>query len=118
MNLEIYNFEKNQEEEWYFQMPSWNGDPEDLQLTEGADLWMDLIAKGSKWVMLEMDVKPFEGADFLNMVRKREDNFGGGAIYSLEQYNGKQANLTLWLCRVTAFVFGEIPKRIYFRKVD
>jgi hypothetical protein len=34
------------------------------------------------------------------------------------EYMGVDYELTMWLCDVTKFVFGEFPKNIYFCKIN
>jgi len=40
---------------------------------------------------------------------------GEGAWYKLENYLGIDFRLQMWLCDVTKFVFGDFPRKIYFR---
>jgi hypothetical protein len=114
MRKNEFEFQKNNKGEWYLDLPKWNGDPGDLQMVEGADQWLDLLSKGDKIVKLQMADKPFDGAEILTLVRLREDNLGGGGIYYLETFLHQKIDLKLWLCDVTAFVFGNIPQKIYF----
>ena len=116
MIKKTFKFEKNETNEWYIKLPTWKGDPEDLQMVEGADLWLDLLSNVGKKVKLILSDKKFENAEILSLLRIREENLGGGGIYYLESYQGKKVGLKLWLCEVTKFVFTAIPQRIYFSK--
>lgn len=111
-----FKFEKNATNEWYMILPEWKGDPEDLQMIEGADEWLDLLSITGEKVKLILSDKKFEDAEFLSLLRIREENLGGGGIYYLERYQGEKVDLKLWLCEVTRFVFAAIPQRIYFSK--
>lgn len=113
-NFEFYKNEKN---EWYLNLPEWNGDPEDLQMVEGADKWLDLVSNNVSTVKLTLSDKQFDSAEVLTLLRIREENFGGGGIYFLESYQDKEVGLKLWLCEVTKFVFNAIPQKIYFSKL-
>ncbi len=113
-----FQFKKNKNTEWYIVLPEWKGDPEDLQMVEGADEWLDLLSDNGESIQLTLANEKFEDAESLALLRLREENLGGGGIYFLESYQGKNIALKLWLCEVTRFVFGEIPQRIYFRVGD
>ncbi|RYG13450.1 MAG: hypothetical protein EOO07_17690 [Chitinophagaceae bacterium] len=102
-------------EEWWMDLPGWEGDPEDLQMIEGADKWLELLSDKKAEVSILLTNENFKDAEMLSLMRIREANFGGGGIYFLENYQGKKTHLKLWLCHVTEFVFGEIPQRIYFK---
>lgn len=109
-------FKKNPKDEWYVLLPEWHGDPEDLQMVEGADQWLDLLADGTRSVCLLLADEKFENAEMLTLLHVREPNLGGGGDYYLENYQGQMIGLKLWLCEVTRFVFDTLPQRIYFLK--
>ena len=110
-----FHFVKNDKGEWWLDLPEWQGDPEDLQMVEGADEWLELVSNGSDATSLILAVDAFDGAENLSLMRLRDKNLGGGGIYFLESYQQKGIHLKLWLCEVTEFVFGEIPQKIYFK---
>lgn len=112
-----FEFYKNKKGEWYLNLPEWNGDPEDLQMVEGADKWLDLVSNNSSTVKLTLSDQQFDSAEVLTLLRIREENLGGGGIYFLESYHDKEVGLKLWLCEVTKFVFNAIPQKIYFSKL-
>lgn len=118
MAIRNFHFYKNKEGEWYFDWPAWKGDPDDLQMIEGADKWLDLISHNANEVDLAIALESFEGAEVLNLVRLKEENLGGGGIYELQYHADNEPNLTLWLCDVTEVIFGLIPEQIYFRTVN
>ncbi|RZK57394.1 MAG: hypothetical protein EOO87_03020 [Pedobacter sp.] len=117
MTERTLDFNKNEKREWWVILPEWKGDPEDLQMIEGADAWLDLLSEQNKAVKLKLCDANFEGSENLSLMRIREENFGGGGIYFLENYRSKKVHLKLWLCYITEFVFGEIPQKIYFKVV-
>ncbi|RZJ74357.1 MAG: hypothetical protein EOO47_21270 [Flavobacterium sp.] len=112
--IQSYSFYKKGEE-WWMDLPEWSGDPEDLQMIEGADAWLNLLSNQGEKVKLLLSNDVFEGAENLSLIRIREANFGGGGIYFLENYQHKKVHLKLWLCHVTAFVFGKVPQKIFFK---
>ncbi|MFD0941914.1 DUF6717 family protein [Pedobacter boryungensis] len=109
-----FEFYKNEKDEWYLNLPEWNGDLEDLQMVEGADKWLDLLSKKASTIKVIMSNEQFENSEILTLLRIKEENLGGGGVYFLETYQNKKVALKLWLCDVTNFVFKTIPQKIYF----
>ncbi len=113
-NLRFY---KTDQAEWFVDLPEWGGDPEDLQMIQGADEWLELLSNGAAEIKLNIANEPFENASFLTLIRLGEENLGGGANYFLEMYQNEKVDLKIWLCEVAHFTFGEYPQRIYFTRV-
>lgn len=111
-------FKKNQKGEWHVLLPEWKGDPEDLQLVQGADQWLELLSDKGTSVKLWLADKQFGEAEILTLLHVREPNLGGGGDYYLESYQDRKIGLKLWLCEVTRFVFNNLPQRIYFLKAS
>jgi hypothetical protein len=111
-----FEFNKNEKGEWYLDLPEWKGDPEELQMVEGADEWLELLSDGARIVNLLLADEKIENAAMLTLLHVREPNLGGGGDYYLETYQGEKIGLKLWLCEVTRFVFDDLPQRIYFLK--
>ena len=106
-------------EEWYIDLPEYleqGGNKGDLQMVSGADTMLDIIAEEKDEVVLQIDTKPFEGADELLLTELCDPILGGG-YYHMRQFENKKVDKDLWLCDVTRFVFGDIPERIYVRKL-
>lgn len=106
-------------EEWYIDLPEYleqGGNKGDLQMVSGADTMLDIIAEEKNEVVLQIDTKPFEGADELFLTELCDPILGGG-YYHMKQFVSKNVDKDLWLCDVTRFVFGDIPERIYVRKL-
>lgn len=112
-----FKFYKKPNNEWWLILPKWKGNPEDLQMIEGADKWLDLLSNNQISVTLLLTDKKNQNAEVLTLLRLREENLGGGGIYFLETYQGQKINLKLWLCEVTRFVFQKIPQKIYFKVI-
>lgn len=109
-----FQFYQTAAAKWYLDLPEWKGDPEELEMVEGADKWLDLVSNQSKHVQLRLSDEKFENAEILTLLHVREENLGGGGNYYLDTYLGQKVDLKLWLCEVTRFVFKSIPQRIYF----
>ena len=114
-----YGFYKN-EVEWFVDMPEYlekGGSIGDLEMVEGADKMLDIMAEGKKEVILNISTEKFENSDQLNLKEKFSPLKGGG-YYFMQEFEGKEINLTMWLCGVIEFVFGEVPANIFVRREE
>lgn len=105
--------------EWFIDLPEFlaqGGSKADLQMVAGADVMLNVIAGGSDDVTLQMDTVPFAGADEL-ILTERCDPILGGGYYHLRSFEGKAVTQDMWLCEVTRFVFGDLPERIFVKRV-
>jgi len=112
-----FRFYKN-EAEWFVDLPEYlekGGSISNLEMVEGADSMLDIMAAGNKEVNLCMSTEKFENADQLALKEKCEP-LKGGAYYFMKEFEGREINLTLWLCQVVEFVFGDIPTNIFVRR--
>lgn len=115
--MKTYKFIKSGRD-WYIDLPAFieqGGDIGDLQMVDGADKMLDLMAENKEAVTVSVSKEPFEGADLLTLIEEC-DPFIGGGYYMMKHYNGQQVNRSMWLCKVTEFVFGDIPAEIFVRK--
>lgn len=112
-----FRFYKIANGDWYIDLPEWKGDPEELQMIQGADEWLDLVSNSNEVVLCIADVD-FEHAEFMTLIRLGEPNLGGGGNYFLERYQNRNVNLKIWLCEIVAFIFDQYPQRIYFKVTD
>lgn len=104
---------------WYIDLPEYlkqGGSKGDLEMVAGADEMLDIMARGKKHVTLEMDREPFEGADLLELTELCSAPMGGG-YYIMHTYRGRTLQKRMWLCDVTLFVFGDMPEKIYVKKI-
>lgn len=109
-----FRFYKVANGDWYIDLPEWKGDPADLQMIQGADEWLDLVSNGDE-IMLTIADADFGNAVFMTLIRLGEPNLGGGGNYFLQNYNGKETSLKIWLCDIVVFLFDQYPQRIYFK---
>ncbi len=111
--MEQLSFDKEDSGLWYVDLPTWTGGKGELLMVSGADTLLDIIANGKNRVTVNVSLKPFKGASKLTLVRKGDEE--GGGHYMIEYLGEKKLDLPLWLCDVTNFVFGYIPKEIYIQ---
>ena len=109
--MKEYKFIKQFDNKWYIDLLEWEGPQSALEIVAGADIMLDIIAQEENNVVLSIALEPLEGFDELVKLR---DNAGGGD-YLLKTYKGQEYNLEMWLCEVTAYVFGYLPDIIYIK---
>lgn len=115
--MKTYRFYKD-EQEWFIDLPEWDGSIWELQMVAGADDFLNILAQGEDDVSLVLSKEQFNGADYLQYIepgRLEGPEMGTGAWYFLGKYRKIDYKLRLWLCDVTRFVFGEFPDKIYFK---
>ena len=104
---------------WYADLPEYiasGGTKADCEMVCGADDWLDILSQGESEITLVLDTEPFKGAEVLNLDRTDYGFPVLGATYRMTTYKSVDySNQTLWLCPVTLFVFGEYPKKIFYR---
>lgn len=104
---------------WYIHLPQYieqGGSKGDLQMVEGADTMLDIMAGENSSITLAIDEQPFDGADRLELTEKCDPYIGGG-YYLLRSWEGKPVMKNMWLCAVTEFVFGYLPEQVFIRRV-
>lgn len=119
--MRTFNFYKEDSGRWYVDLPEWEGEKGDLEMVAGADLFLDILAQGEGSVDVILHTEKFEGSNTLELShlgRLESWELGEGAWYKMLEYMGMDYELTMWLCDVTKFVFGEFPKNIYFCKIN
>lgn len=112
--MEILRFYKENSERWYADVPNWTGRKSALEMVAGADKLLDLIAKGRDEVYLHFSENEIKDSDVLIFKRKCWLN---GADYKINNLDGQEIDLKVWLCNVTKFVMGKFPEKIYFKEV-
>lgn len=107
--MENFNFYKETDSRWYIDLPSWEGPKADLEMVLGADTLLDLVSQGESPINVTISLTEFDGAYKLTFLR--EDSGGGWYLVSGNLVTPYEA----WLCKVTKFVFGELPEEIYIK---
>ena len=112
-----FRFYKDDQHKWFVDLPEWSGDRDDLEMVEGANVFLDHVSGQSTECQLLMTDEKMKDSELLTLLHIREKNLGGGGIYFLENYRNEPLRLKLWLCSVTEFVFKTLPQKIWFRKM-
>ncbi len=115
--MKAYKFIKTGRD-WYIDLPEFieqGGSIGDLQMVDGADKMLDLMAGNKNSVIVNVAKEQFEGADVLTLTEKCNPYIGGG-YYMMKEYEGQEINRTMWLCQVTEFMFGDIPPQIFVKR--
>ena len=107
MKKRKFKFEK-EGSDWYIVLPEWVGEKADLQMVAGADTLLDILAVGYNNIELFISTNDFEYSKSLSLI----ESDGDSGTYS---FKDGAVSFSVWLCPVTKFVLGNIPKTIYFR---
>ena len=97
---------------WFADVPNWPGPKAALAMVWGADTFLDYLSNGKGEVMVSVSNKELDNYGKLQWVY--DNQIGDGAHYQTTM-NGRDH--VLWLCAVTEFVMGRMPKEIWFQKV-
>jgi hypothetical protein len=101
-----FKFLKEEDNKWYVVLPEWTGEKEELEMVCGADTMLDILSQGDFEVNLTLSDEKFNHNFTLEFLREES----GGGWYELQH---EHFNFEVWLCHVTKFVFGNLPKTIY-----
>ena len=105
--MNTFRFYKETDLRWYVDLPEWEGSKDDLEMVSGADTMLDILSQGELEINVTFSEKPFDNYKFLLTFNGK---FEGGANYHLQN---ELFDFNVWLCYVTKFVFGYLPKKIY-----
>lgn len=112
--MEEYRFYK-EGNNWYVDLPAWEGAKSDLLMIGGADTMLDIISSNGTEVHTIISREPFDGSTRLEYVKSAKEDIGEGSYYNMESHLGVKHDLSVFLCDVTLFVFGEFPKEIFIK---
>jgi hypothetical protein len=101
---------------WYIDLPNWPGPKGALAMVLGADTMLEYLGEGQSYVRLEVteraDVALQNPDAWLGVRYHHAHPDGDGAFYTtLLDGHAHQ----LWLCGVTEFVYGYMPKMLAVR---
>ena len=102
-----FKFEREEDNRWYAVLPEWKGDKAELEMVYGADTMLDIIAQGENVVHLNISEIKVENPKFILTFEKDEAD---GGLYNLKS---DMYEFDVWLCHVTKFVYGYLPKTLY-----
>ena len=111
--MRTIDFEKI-DNRWYVVFDDYEGSSEDLEMVDGADVFLDCITTDGLYASIELfDNEPTTGSCSVLRLIDHDDY---GATYQVE--NCEYFDRTVWLCNVTHLFFGgEHPEMVYFRVV-
>ena len=99
--------------------------PQDLQrichktkqvMTTGANAVLKKLSHGDKKMTVLMDTEPINNAAVLELLKVCKAPMGGG-YYVMKNYMGRIIKSRIWLCDIPLFVFGDLPERIYIKRI-
>ena len=98
---------------WYIDIPEWEGTKEELEMVSGADDLLDYFAKGKDSIVLEVGetydhITKMEGSIMLT----KQKDLDNGADYTVINNHDIPK---IWLCDVTKYVYGYMPKELYIQ---
>ena len=101
---------------WFVDLPQWKGAKWNLLMVQGADTLLDNLNQGTDDVVVDFSLKREYLDDSTEIIHLKgtNDNPPEGRYYDYEFHN---VEWRLWLCDVSAFVFGYHPNNIYFKQV-
>jgi len=114
-SIKSYTFYQDPDTRWYVDLPEWTGPKADLEMIMGADIMLNYMSEGSGRVTLSITEEKIDGYNVLSLIKETPE-YDGGGLYKLDFYQGIQIGLEVWLCEVVRFVYGHIPKELYFCK--
>lgn len=93
--------------QWYIDLPEWEGSKAELEMVAGADTLLDYLAKDKTTVsVLVSETEPDDNA----IVLSKTLDLQNGADYLV---NNCPAVDKLWLCDVTKYVYGYMPEYLF-----
>lgn len=96
-------------DKWFADIINWNGSVTDLEMVNGADIFLEKISNGQRYISLEVSDEELTDAYHFSYF-----NFDGeGTEYVCEQ-NGDM----IWLCPVTVSVFDKFPQNIWCKIIN
>ena len=101
---------------WFVDLPQWKGAKWNLLMVQGADTLLENLNQGTDDVVIDFALKREYLVDDTEIIHLKgtKDRLPEGRYYDYELGN---VEWRLWLCDVSAFVFGYHPDNIYFKQV-
>ena len=99
---------------WYADIPSYieeGGNQADLEMVLGADIWLDILSQYGTEITLEISTEEQEDWDFIEYQKQNEFDDMEGV------YQDHKSGHLMWLCKITIWLLGNYPDKIYYRKL-
>lgn len=85
---------------------------EENEMVFGADLLLDIIAKGANTCSLDIGSQFISGCNIEASIYDHNDE---GATYVVYDSDIIDIGTTFWLCNITHTVFGEHPDKLFIK---
>ena len=95
---------------WFAEIPEWKGDRAELEMVMGADVLLEVLAQGGDYITIRMGDEPVIDKSTNTFTLEFDREEAGGGYYKIKDHF---LEFEIWLCHVTKFVFGYLPKKIY-----
>lgn len=108
-----FKFYKN-DRGWWIDLPGYTaqgGDPADLQMVAGADVFLENLSEGKNEVKVQVSRQKVV-PDFYMLRRCDEIPTVSGRYY----FDDASDEL-MWLCDATLWIYGSFPETIWYKKV-
>lgn len=103
---------------WYLDLPKYLERPganeDDLERIGSFHDFLELASEGKSSLNFEIDDRPSDGADFLELSGSPGD--GLGAYYYLKNYKGQDMDMELWFNQVIYHFVETPPERLYIKE--
>jgi hypothetical protein len=96
--------------QWYIDLPEWEGSKAELEMVAGADDLLDYIAQDKTDVSLVVSEYSIDNNDIILSKIKDLEN---GADYKVDNCSAVDK---LWLCDVTKYVYGYMPNYLFIKQ--
>lgn len=109
-----FTFYKSEKKKWYIDLPDYieaGGNVEELEMVEGADIFLDIISNYGSKVIALINTKEVWLENELN--KSALQDCSSGCYYEV-----KTPKMDIWLCDVTKYIFGNFPDKIYFQIIQ
>lgn len=111
---QILTFVKENNGNWYIDLPQWKGSHGNLQMVGGADDLLDFMGTNPVTVSCISSIEDKEIPGYFKL-RRGEWGLTQGAFYQVEGLEGFEQEI--WICPVTLYVLGKYPEFIYLKQL-
>jgi hypothetical protein len=92
---QTFTFSKEQSGRWYINIPEYTGPHEDLEMVNGADTVLSVLAYGADEVKLILSEQPFENAYILQLIKEYEKVEVSLLFRSIQRLNYQSQTLAM-----------------------
>jgi hypothetical protein len=102
---------------WFLDYPEYieqGGDPGNLERIGAFAEFLDLASKGESFIVFNMDIQPFEGADVFELIGSTGEKTGG--YYSIRSFENQEVDFELWFNTLIYINNQELPLKIWVKR--